>query len=115
MRYGDGTYYLPTMNEIQHLLAASQSDRRKWTAERFDCDDFSYVLKGEAAIHSYDSADFRFGLCLGIVWGNFDWVNGYHAINWFIDSRKKLYLIEPQTDAIYTADHCVGNISLIVV
>ena len=115
IRYGDGTYYLPTVAEIRHLLAASQSDRRTWTAERFDCDDFSYVLKGEAAVHSYDSADFRFGLCVGIIWGNFDWVNGYHAINWFVDSRKKLYLIEPQTDAIYTADHCIGNVSLIVV
>ena len=115
VRYGDGTYYLPTLQEMQHLLATSQSDRRTWTAERFDCDDFSYVLKGEAAAHSYDCADFRFGLCLGIVWGDFDWVTGYHAVNWFIDSRNTLYLIEPQTDAIYSADHCVGNIGLLVV
>ena len=115
IRYGDGTYYLPTISEIRNLLAASQSDRRTWTAERFDCDDFSYVLKGEAAAHSYNSADFRFGLCVGIIWGNFDWVNGYHAVNWFIDSQRSLYLIEPQTDLIYRASQCSGDVSLIVV
>ena len=115
IRYGDGTYYLPTLAEMRHLLSTSQSDRRRWTAERFDCDDFSYVLKGEAAVHSYDSADFRFGMCVGIIWGDFDWVNGYHAINWFIDSNRNLYLIEPQTDAIYAANRCEGNVSLIVV
>lgn len=115
IRYGDGTYYLPTLSEVRQLLNKSQGDRRTWTAERFDCDDFSYVLKGEAAIHSYDGQDFRFGLCIGIIWGYFDWVNGYHAVNWFVDNKKQLYLIEPQTDVIYPADRCTGGVSLIVV
>lgn len=115
IRYGDGTYYLPTLTEMKQLLAASQSDRRTWTAERFDCDDFSYVLKGESSIHSYNTADFRFGICCGIIWGNFDWVSGYHAVNWFIDATGTMYLIEPQTDAIYPVSRAQMGVGLVVV
>lgn len=114
IRYGDGYYYLPTLTEVQQILNASQLDRRTWLAERFDCDDFAYVLKGEMSLHAYDTGELQFGLSVGIVWGNFDWVSGYHAINWFVASDMRLHLIEPQTDSIYEADRCQGNISLLL-
>lgn len=115
IRFGDGTYYLPTLQEVQEILQQSQSDRRTWLAERFDCDDFAYVLKGEMSIHSYDTGDLRFGLCVGMVWGNFDWVSGYHAVNWFISNDGVLRFIEPQSDAMYEASRCRGDISLLLV
>ncbi len=115
VRYGDGSYYLPTTQEVQQILTNSQLDRRTWMAERFDCDDFAYVLKGEMSVHAYDTGDLRFGLCVGMVWGRFDWINGYHAVNWFVDPNGVLRFIEPQTDVIYESTSCQGEISLLVV
>lgn len=114
IRFGDGMYYLPTMREVQMILSRSQTDRRTWLAERFDCDDFAYVLKGEVSVHAYSTQGLRFGLCFGMVWGDFTWINGYHAINWFIASDGIVRLIEPQSDAIYEVNQCKGNISLLL-
>ncbi|WP_143467748.1 lectin MOA-related protein [Leptolyngbya ohadii] len=115
MRYGDAFYYLPTLEEVQFILKASELERRTWTEERFDCDDFAYVLKGEMSAHAYDIGPSRFGLCVGIVWGYFNWLEGYHAVNWFIGVDKKLRFIEPQNDSIYSAEDCVGDIQLLLV
>jgi hypothetical protein len=115
VRMGDVQYYLPTLNEVQQLLSESSLDRRKWLEERFDCDDFSYVLKGEFSIHAYDSGDISYGFSDGIIWGNFSWVQGYHAVNLVVTNDQVLRLIEPQTDAIYEADQCQGSVGLIVV
>ena len=73
--------------------AASRQDtgsRTRWLEERFDCDDFAYVLKAEMSVHAYQSAAMKFGLCVGMVWGNFDGVDGYHAVNWFVDKHATL-------------------------
>lgn len=115
IRFGDGSFYLPTVKEVQHILKSSQLDRRQWMEERFDCDDFAYVLKGEMSVHAYESNDLRFALCVGMVWGDFDWVQGYHAVNWFIASDREIRFIEPQSDEIYDLTHCQGKISLLLV
>lgn len=114
IRFGDGSFYLPLLNEVEAILKASQSDRRTWLAERFDCDDFAYVLKGEMSVHAYETPGLKFGLCVGIVWGYFDWVQGYHAVNWFLDDQGVLRFVEPQTDQIYDLTHCQGEISLLL-
>jgi hypothetical protein len=115
VRMGDVQYYLPTLNEVQQLLSESSLDRRRWLAERFDCDDFSYVLKGEFSIHAYDSGDISYGFSDGIIWGTFSWVQGFHAVNLVVTNDQTLRLIEPQTDTIYEADQCQGSVGLIVV
>lgn len=112
---GDSNYYLPTQQEIQTILSASQVDRHKWISDKFDCDDFAYALKGEMSTHAYETTDLKYGLCVGIVWGNFDWVEGYHAINWCITSEEKLLLIEPQNDNFYPSSHCTDGVSLLLV
>lgn len=115
IRLGDATYYAPRRAELERLLEASLLDRRQWLEERHDCDDFAYVLKGEASSHAYESPEVRYGLCVGIVWGHFDWVDGYHAINWALTSDAGLLLIEPQTDAIYEPHRCTGQVGLLLV
>lgn len=115
IRFGDGSFYLPTQAEVEQILSASALDRRQWLAERFDCDDFAYVLKGEMSVHTYETADLKFGLCVGMVWGNFDWVDGFHAVNWFIANDQVLRFIEPQSDTVYDTTHCLGQISLLLV
>ncbi len=115
IRFGDGSFYLPKLDEVRSILDSSQLDRRTWMEERFDCDDFAYVLKAEMSAYAYKSNELRFALCVGMVWGNFDWVAGYHAVNWFVDSDQELYFIEPQTDEIYGKDRCQGQITLLLV
>jgi Agglutinin C-terminal len=115
IRFGDGVFYLPKISEVKDILDESSADRRVWMTERFDCDDFAYVLKSEMSIHAYESASLRYALCVGIVWGNFDWVSGYHAVNWFIADDGELRFIEPQSDEIYDISHCSGGISLLLV
>lgn len=115
IRFGDGSFYLPKLDEVRDILGESSADRRTWMAERFDCDDFAYVLKSEMSVHAYESSSLRYALCVGIVWGNFDWVSGYHAVNWFIADDGELRFIEPQSDLIYDLSHCSGEISLLLV
>lgn len=115
IRFGDGSFYLPTVEQVRAILKASEADRRTWMAERFDCDDFAYVLKGEMSVHAYAHGELRFALCVGMVWGNFDWVDGYHAVNWFVANDGELQFVEPQDDTIYDASHCLGQISLLLV
>jgi hypothetical protein len=67
------------------------------------------------SVHSYNTGDISYGLCVGMVWGDFDWVTGYHAVNWFVASDNIIRFIEPQTDTIYEASHCQGQVSLFVV
>jgi hypothetical protein len=71
-------------------------------------------LKGEMSIHAYDTGDIRYGLCVGMVWGNFAWVEGYHAVNWFIASDGALRFIEPQNDSVSDVSQCQGAISLLI-
>lgn len=114
IRLGDKSFYLPTVLEVKGILAASAGDRRVWLEERFDCDDFAYVLKGEISVHAYATNSLRFGLCFGIVWGNFDWVDGYHAVNWFISNDGELRFVEPQDDVIHNASECSGDVWLLL-
>ncbi len=115
IRFGDGSFYLPTLDEVKKILSESRLDRNIWTEERFDCDDFAYVLKGEMSQHAYQAKDLRFGLCVGMVWGNFAWVQGYHAVNWMLDASQTLRFIEPQDDTIHEVSECQGDISLLLV
>lgn len=115
IRMGDAYYYLPTRDEVTQVLEGSSLDRRTWLAQRFDCDDFSYVLKGEFSAHSYDAGEINFGFSVGIIWGNFSWVAGFHAVNLVVLSDETVMLIEPQSDALYSVTECTGEVNLIVV
>ena len=115
IRNGDGVYYLPTLPEVEEILQSSEADRREWMKERFDCDDFAYVVEAEMSSHAYHTNDLIYGVCVGMLWGNFDWLPDFHAVNWFLAPDGLLRFIEPQTDAIYDASRCHGGISLLLV
>jgi hypothetical protein len=42
------------------------------------------------SVHACQSAAMKFGLCVGTVWANFDGVDGYLAVNWFVDKHATL-------------------------
>ena len=84
----DTNYSLTSVDEIRKFLYNDRLNYQKYT-ESHDCDNFSYQLMGYFSQWSYS-------FCFGIAW------SGTHAFNIFIDKDKKLYVIEPQNDAIYT-------------
>lgn len=114
VRFADERYYLPTQDEVQYILDESKLDRKDWLSERFDCDDFSFILKGEISSHAYQAGQLTCGLCSGIVWGHFAWNKSYHAANWFLGADEQLFFIEPMWDTILDAGQCRKGIDLIV-
>ncbi len=96
----DAEYFCPSIGDVKAILSRTYVDNKfyQWTAQKFDCDDFAIVLKAEFAKDGYKNGSRRAPHCVGIVWGN---LPGPHAINWVIDSTKRLWFIEPQNDKIF--------------
>ena len=118
IRLGDAKFYVPTLAELRAIIASSQAHRQQYTDERFDCDDFSYVLKGEFSLHFYKAVNLVCGLAAGIIWGRFAWVQEFHSANFGLTSDHGFVLIEPQSgnqpDKLYPLTECQGGVSLIL-
>ena len=111
LRLGDSSYYLASEAEVKQILNSTSRERRSWIAERYDCDDFAYVLKAYSSSIAYINDELKLGLCCGIIWGKFAWISEFHACNWFITSDNGLILIEPQNDQIYSPSDCEGSVT----
>ncbi|HWA26653.1 MAG TPA: lectin MOA-related protein [Lacunisphaera sp.] len=114
---GDSYYYCPPFDEVDRMLRHS-SRRRTFFPEIFDCDDFSYELKGDFTRRAFANGPFRpFGFALGIVWLNKPFP---HAMNWVISwglgerERPTLYLVEPQANQIFDIDAKTGRLEELV-
>ena len=92
----DAEYYCPSKEYVEYLLDKDNTDSYMYTAERYDCDDFSFTLKASFCIDAYKNGIRRSAHAAGIVWGK---IPHAHAMNWVITDDLKLRLIEPQTDA----------------
>ena len=92
-RQADGSYKLVNRPSLEYFLASSKISEYLYTKESFDCDDFAFALMGD--ITKWDA-----DLAFGIIWVITATGNG-HALNWFIDGEKKLWLVEPQNDKIF--------------
>jgi hypothetical protein len=113
IRLGDAQYYLPTVEEFGQIVSATSTDRRKWIQDKYDCDDFAYVLKAFTSSVAYFNNNLVYGLSTGIIWGRFSWVSEFHACNWFLDNLRTFRLIEPQDGRIFTAQECLGSVTFI--
>lgn len=111
LHLGDASYYLPTLLEVQQVLSVSMLKRRRWILERHDCDDFAYVLRAFFSSISYINDELEVGLCCGMIWGEFNWLDGFHACNWVITDDMTLHLIEPQLDTLYPSTACQGSVT----
>jgi len=86
----DVQYKTVTRDLVQRFLDVDPLDMEKWRKESFDCDDFAFQL----------FARFKYvfrGAAFGVCWI----VNPPHAVNFFIDSSFKVWMVEPQTDDIF--------------
>ena len=95
----DNWKLLCNYEDVALFLAQDQTNKTDYESEEYDCDDFSFRLKGQFSIPGWAA------LALGICWTN------DHALNCFMDEDKKLWFIEPQTDTITDT---LENIRLII-
>jgi len=94
-KFQDAPLYLPDMyyktcsvRDMERFLAWDTTNKERYEAEAFDCDDSSWRLKGNISIKPWSSIPFF------VVWTD------KHALNGFISNYRKWYFIEPQTDTI---------------
>ena len=95
---GDARYFCPSLSYAQKIINDTSVDQHKWIEERFDCDDFAFLLKAGFVKDAYNGGKRRAAHCFGIVWGS---LPGPHAINWMINDDMKLRFVEPQNDQIF--------------
>ncbi len=112
-RLADTQYYLSTDAEIKQVVQASHGERWRWIPERFDCDDFAYVLKAFFSSIAYKTDKLSCGLCAGIIWGRFRWLDEFHACNWYLNPQQEFKLIEPQNGTVYSANDCLGDVTFV--
>lgn len=114
---GDTDYYCPPFDEVVRMIR--KSDRsRQYAAEIFDCDDFSYELKGDFTGRAFENGrDCPFSFALGIVWLDKPFP---HAMNWVISwgngarKARTLYLVEPQTGELFDIDANTGELQRLI-
>jgi hypothetical protein len=118
--YSDQMYYKPTFVEFRdyvkyNKISISPSNPIART-EGFDCDDYSFLLKGHISVFNREIARKEHSWAVGIIWGEFTWMKGLHATNWIATRDSGLWLYEPQyyLDGFYPFDQCTGNVQLII-
>lgn len=85
----DSWYAALTKEQVKDFLKSDWTNFRFYRKEKFDCDDFAIILWGK--FHE------KFGNCsVGFA------CSDTHAFNFFIDENRKFWIIEPQTDKIFT-------------
>jgi hypothetical protein len=84
----DNWKYLCKWDDVALFLAQDETNKAEYIAEEHDCDDFSFRLKGQFSVPAWSA------LALGICWTT------THALNCFVCEDRRLWFIEPQTDAI---------------
>lgn len=91
--FSDREYNLTSVEDIKKLLSMDDTDRNKYVAELFDCDDFAYRLMGQFSTPEWA------GLAFGIMWVQ---TPSYgHAINCMVDNEFQFWVIEPQNDKVF--------------
>ncbi|MDH3657572.1 MAG: lectin MOA-related protein [Nitrosopumilus sp.] len=98
----DEKYYCPPQSDIEYLIKRNKINRKKYTSEIFDCDDFALSLKYFFIKHAYSNGKRRAPHCAGIIWG---FIGGeQHAVNIVVNDKKEVFFIEPQKDLIFFPD-----------
>jgi len=92
----DEKYQICTKQSFQKFLELDETDRAKYIAIWHDCDDFSYRLMGQ--FHRGKWACLAFG----IAWSS---THAYNILIAQANSRIGVFIIEPQTDAIFSAQN----------
>ena len=102
----DSEYYCSSVADARAIIENSQvrgmtSSIGGMQSQRFDCDDFSLLMKARFSYAVYKNAGSpNFPHCFGIVWGMLPFPIP-HSVNWMVtadeNGDKSFYFVEPQT------------------
>ena len=92
----DREFKLVDIPHLHEFLLENPVSERKYVKERHDCDDYAYILQGDATRWDSD-------LAFGIIHGR-DADGNSHAWNLCVGIDKKIYFIEPQNDNVWKVD-----------
>ena len=112
--FSDSRYYLPSAPELEEMLLENPVFPDPGLGEGFDCDDYSFVLKGSFSLYGKEKA-LSASICLGIAWGRFSWRKEYHACNWVLTDEYTFSWIEPLTHTLHPVTDCKGGLTLMLV
>lgn len=93
LHMADFKYYLPSYDEAKEIIENSKikeltSSANKIRGERFDCDDFSLLLKARFGYAAFsDKVKTNFAYCFGIVWGMLPFPFP-HSLNWMVTADE---------------------------
>jgi hypothetical protein len=89
----DVVYALPSVETIKRFLEVDDTDSLYYARHFADCDDFAFVLQGAQERYFWGV-----GYAFGILWYYTERFG--HAVNFFIDRDRQLWIVEPQNDSI---------------
>jgi hypothetical protein len=89
----DTGYVLPSVDTIKRFLSVDDTDKLPYITNFGDCDDFAFVLQGAQEKYFWGK-----GYAFGILWYYTERFG--HAVNFFIDRDRQLWIVEPQNDNI---------------
>jgi len=89
----DKYYMTAPFSEFQRFVSWSGVDKYIYVPEYYDCDDFSFALFGAITIPKWSALTF------GIIFT--ETPRGAHAVNFFVDKNREVWIVEPQNDSIF--------------
>lgn len=114
----DNKYACYPVADLKAFLAYNHTDIMKYKTDTFDCDDFARVLIGNERVWFRKNRLLPGGSSLGMVWGDLrtgdPHIRNMHAMNIFVDSERRIWLVEPQTDEMFDATSVPGEYHLCV-
>jgi len=87
---------------MEKIINLSPIKYRQYQKEIYDCDDFSFTFMG---LYRFIIPNFA----VGIIW------NKTHAYNFFIDSDKKIWGVEPQNNTLFEITDTKETIQLLLI
>lgn len=95
----DATLYLPTHQQLVHIMAQCPAKRWPWKANDRDCDDHTDILLGWLAQHDLGPLALAFGGYVAYDAGG--QVLGGHAVGLAVTDDRQLWLCEPRDGRVY--------------
>jgi len=112
--FSDNQYYLPNYTELQGILSQNPVFSNVNLGEGFDCDDYSFVLKGSFSMYG-KNIGLKASICLGIAWGLFNWRLEFHSCNWILLDDYSFWWVEPSNKNLHELRSCRGGLTLMLV
>ena len=91
----DPAFLLPSDEEVQKIIDEDPTDLRNFTPGAGDCDNFAFELR---------MAFGRKGWAVGVIATKLDDGSTDHGVFFYINNKKELTAIEPQSDKPFNKD-----------